>query len=211
MSKTHPGNPTNPLRRGAPLPDQGIFTNPQAGTVSQDMLIGLPTLNPQDIQDELTRAGVELVYALARHRKAWQAMARRLDERAALVDVPGGLAAIDSDPIWKNRTHDVAWWRDEVTCQSTAILALQALIPAQASRSSLPDGTPISVLGWFLDGSQGAPTERQYRTACSWRDQVEHDGRPRPVAEINAIQDLIDAYEDVHPQPSARGASNGRS
>jgi hypothetical protein len=73
------------------------------------------------------RCEVELLYAIAQHRKAWTAMRRRAEERDALVDKPGGLAAIEADPIWKKRTGDVSWWRDEMTAQATTRQALAAM------------------------------------------------------------------------------------
>lgn len=113
MTTSHPGYPTQPLKVGAPLP-------PETRTIIQAQTI--------DIQQELTRAEVELLYATSRHRKAWKAMKARLIEREELIDRPGGLAAIDSDPIWHTRTSDVAWWRDEMTAQATTILALKAIL-----------------------------------------------------------------------------------
>jgi hypothetical protein len=124
MTINHPASPTNPMKIGAPLPpdQQSLF------------------VDYGDLVEELRRAECELVYALARHRKAWQSMARRLDERAELVDKPGGLAAIDSDPIWKKKTGDVQWWRDEVTCQATAVLALKEIIRDRDAPRGIPFG-----------------------------------------------------------------------
>lgn len=112
MTNQHPAHPTKPMVPGAPLPKSSI----------------LPTLTREDIIEELTRAEVELLHALARHRKSWKSMRERAEERDLLVSTPGGLAAIDSDPVWKKRTGDVAWWRDEVTCQATAVIALRGML-----------------------------------------------------------------------------------
>lgn len=103
------GYTTNPMRVGAPLPtDMMAIAPPQPGAVMA----------------ELVRAEVELMYALARHRQAWNAMrkykeiqdARAIDQRFENF--------LDSDPTWKIKTGDVAWWRGEVNAQAAAVLAL---------------------------------------------------------------------------------------
>jgi len=109
----HPGYPTRPLTPGAPLPE------------------GLTELMPvqrADIVAELARAEYELMYALARHRKAWQKMRRRAKVRETLANRPGMLSHLDTDPIWKEATGDVAWWRGEMDAQASAILALRAML-----------------------------------------------------------------------------------
>jgi len=128
MTATHPGKPTRPLLAGAPLPPKTDLE-----------------IDPQDIGDELARAETELLYALARHRKAWQSMARHLNERAELAGRPGALAAIDSDPTWKHKTGDVAWWRDEVTCQATAVTALTGMLERHESVLEVQPARP----GWM--------------------------------------------------------------
>lgn len=179
MTNLHPGDPTYPLRRGAPLPPDPP---------------GLPRLQQQDINEELNRAGTELLYALARHRKAWARFRSWAEKRDADAGKPGAVSAIDSDPVWQNRSSDVSWWRGEVTCQSTAILALKAL-----NESVAPKPRATIIFGWEVGGSQ-APTERQYRTACAWRDGMQ-DGRLYSTAEVEAVEQLIARYELAHPIP----------
>lgn len=104
------GYKTQPLKVGAPLP--GSLT-----------ALPLPPTQ-EEIENELDRAEVELMYAAARHRQAWALMRKRQKEREEAADVPGALAALESDPIWKKRTSDVTWWRGEVDMQASLVLAL---------------------------------------------------------------------------------------
>jgi hypothetical protein len=97
---------------GAPLPDS---------------MYKLPLIDKRDIEEELLRAEIELMYALSRHRKAWRVMRQRAEHRATLADHVGMLSTLESDPHWKKATGDVSWWRDEVTAQATAILALRGM------------------------------------------------------------------------------------
>lgn len=106
MTDLHPGTPTNPARVGAPLPDH---------------LAILPPTQFQDIVDELDRAEVELLYAAAKHRKAW-ANVRALNER---ITGEGGYP--DSDLTYKKATGDVTWWRGEMATQAAAISALRGM------------------------------------------------------------------------------------
>jgi hypothetical protein len=101
------------LQVGAPLPDELSVLPPG------------PLL--REIDQEIERAEVELMYAIARHRKAWAAMRRRAEERERLAGQPGMLSHLDSDAIWKKRTGDVGWWRGEMDCQATALLALEGM------------------------------------------------------------------------------------
>lgn len=121
--------PTRPHHLGAPLDG-----DEQPPTVAA-------------VQAEIDRAEIELMYAIAEHRKAWARMRLRLQERDALVDKPGGLAAIDSDPIWKKRTGDVAWWRDEMTAQATALAALEQMREKRIQRKVGPALNPSVRLG----------------------------------------------------------------
>lgn len=191
MTNNHPGSPTHPLRTGAPLPD--------------DKMMSIERVDPQDVTEEMARARVELLYALARHRKAWSAFDSYAASRDAKEGKPGALASIDSDPTWSQRTNDVKWWRDEITCQANAILALQTMVPvSRETRELVRDSIPTAtIFGWNLDGSQ-PPSERQYRTACSWRDQIENEGRLVEVAAANAVERLIAVYEQEHPVKAVR-------
>lgn len=146
------GYETSPGRVGAPLPTE---------------LTALP-VSPSlaEIHAEMDRCEVELMYAIARHRKAWSAMRRRAEYRDEQLGKPGGLAAIDSDAHWKKATGDVTWWRGEMEARSAVYLALQAMVnqpfrrpvpsemgftcnwcedPANPSPANHPDGTPRHV------------------------------------------------------------------
>lgn len=112
------------MKVGAPLPEK----------------LGALPVGPTllEIEQEMERCEVELMYAVARHRQAWAAMRKWANHRAEAADNPGMLAAIDSDPIWKKRTGDVSWWRGEMDCQSNALLALDVM---RRFRMEANDGT----------------------------------------------------------------------
>lgn len=108
------GYETNPGRVGAPLPE---------------LLTALPVPpSRSEIEAEMERCEVELMYAIARHRKAWRAMRARAQRRDELAETPGGLCAIEADPHWKKATGDVTWWRGEMEARSATYLALQAML-----------------------------------------------------------------------------------
>lgn len=104
------GYRTNPMRVGAPLPEE---------------MDAIRRPDPVMVGAELARAQVELMYAVARHRKAWSAMReyRRLQQERQ-----GPRAYLDSDPIWRIRTGDVQWWRDEMLAQAATITALTTMV-----------------------------------------------------------------------------------
>lgn len=84
-----------------------------------------------DVRAELLRAEHELLYALARHRKAWASMreySQLQDAKAQRRQEPQ--AYLDSDPIWKVKTGDVTWWRGEVAAQAAAVTALKSMLPS---------------------------------------------------------------------------------
>lgn len=112
------GYVTNPLRVGAPLPEQAAIEPPTW----------------PEVEAELARAEVELMHAIAKHRKAWSAMRKWAMHRDEMSGTPGGLCAIEADPVWKKRTGDVSWWRDEMNTQATAVLALQSMLQERRSR-----------------------------------------------------------------------------
>lgn len=126
MRQTHPGSPTRPLAPGAPLDKE---------------MRDLPKPRPEDIMDELTRAEVELLYAVSRHRKAWSRMRKRAEEREAIEasGVKGQLADLASDHVWSVRTSDVKWWCAEMTGQAAVVTALRSMLPPEeAHRDRLP-------------------------------------------------------------------------
>lgn len=112
MTRSHPGHPTQPLMPGAPLPPQ---------------MMNLPPIRPEDVEDELTRARVELLYACAMHRKAWKKMRQVKLDREADAESKGVPAYLDNDVFWKIAVGDVRWWREEMAAQSSAILALWSM------------------------------------------------------------------------------------
>lgn len=112
MTRQHPGHPTKPIVPGAPLPDSWAK---------------LPAIEQRDIEEELLRAEIELLYAISRHRKAWRVMRQRAEHRDSLVGHVGMLSTLESDPHWKKATGDVSWWRDEMNAQANVVLALRRM------------------------------------------------------------------------------------
>jgi hypothetical protein len=82
-----------------------------------------PTL--AEIDAEIKRAEIELMYAIAKHRKAWKVMRQRAEARDEASGKVGMLSTLESDPHWKKATGDVSWWRDEMTAQASALQALR--------------------------------------------------------------------------------------
>jgi hypothetical protein len=163
MTTSHPGAPTKPLVVGAPLdPDR----------TGRDV----PAVDASDVLDELHRAEYELLYALARHRKAWSAMrayAREQELRQANRGQPQ--AFLDSDPIWKVKTGDVSWWRGEVAAQAAAVTALKSMLPQPVQPQPEPLDGWAEVTGFediaagrrtFLPHGGKGPTVRQL--VLSW-------------------------------------------
>lgn len=82
-----------------------------------------------DVQVELARAQIELMHAIAKHRKAWKAMAMAkaaAEERAVWAD---------AYTPYKIAVGDVRWWREEMTAQATTVTALKAML-APKNRST---------------------------------------------------------------------------
>ena len=194
MTEFHPAAPTKPLTIGAPLP----YTLEQVFVQREDLI------------DELRRAECELVYAIARHRKAWQAMRIRAEERDEIAHSGkvGMLPDLESDAIWKKRTGDVKWWAAEMTAQSTAVLALKALLDGRAAAKQARDAdratgdrgttTREVVLAW--DPTKWPiPNETQYNLASTWVRAS--GGKPTVTpAEQARINELIRRYEQAHPE-----------
>lgn len=184
------GYTTNPMRVGAPLPED---------------LEALP-VNPsvEEIGAELDRAEVELMHALAKHRKAWSLMRKWSKHRADAAESPGMLASLESDPVWKKRTGDVGWWRSEMEARSATVLALGAMLdrrrsgpPARAHFLREPEGA--QVFGWPIDGSKGRPNKNQYEVAKAWLVDHAHSNRPVEAAMVRAIEQLVATYEGANP------------
>jgi hypothetical protein len=110
------GYTTKPLAVGAPLPED-----------MTDILKSVP--GTMDIDAELIRAQVELMHAIARHRKAWaKARVHRDEARAKAMWAEAYMP-------YKEATADVRWWREEMTAQATTITALLALREQPVART----------------------------------------------------------------------------
>ena len=75
----------------------------------------------QQVSDELDRATVELMYAIARHRKAWSTMRAHKQEAEARAVWAEGY-----NP-YKLAVADVRWWREEMAAQAATVSALTAI------------------------------------------------------------------------------------
>lgn len=106
------GYVTNPLKNGAPLPDEADLAAPVAGA----------------IRAELLRAKVELMHAIARHRKAWKVMRQIKVEREEDAAKKGVPAYLDNDVHWSVAVGDVRWWREEMNAQASTVTALMAML-----------------------------------------------------------------------------------
>lgn len=106
---------TRPFDLGAPLSDTDYAGPWQRHTPSTT-----------DLRMELIRAQIELVHAIARHRKAWSKM-RREREGAEARSIWA-----DSHPPYKEAVADVRWWREEMIAQATTVTALRTSIDALA-------------------------------------------------------------------------------
>lgn len=163
---------TAPLKAGAPLPD--------------DEPIIAPTL--LDVRAEITRAQVELMYAIAMHRKAWSRMRAIRQDRDARADQKGIPVYLDNDPNWKVATGDVAWWRGEMQAQAAAISALQ-VIRTWTDDPPRPGSVREIVMGW--DGTS-RPTLRQVSAARSWLTVSGGKGHPE---HMSRCRELITRFE----------------
>jgi hypothetical protein len=101
---------TKPRELGAPLP-----TEDYAGPLEHHL--------PSDeaINDELDRAKVELMHAVAKHRKAWSKM-RRHKLAAEMKSVWA-----EAYTPYKEAVSDVRWWREEMNAQATVVIALTSM------------------------------------------------------------------------------------
>lgn len=105
--------PTKPLVLGAPL---------SAEDYEGPVELHLPST--EDIRAEWLRAKIELMYAIARHRKAWARMRGHHEEAKARA------VWADSYPPYKEAVGDVRWWREEMNAQAATVTALTALLTA---------------------------------------------------------------------------------
>lgn len=104
---------TKPLENGAPLP----------GGKERS----LPNYKLNEVEAELERARVELMYALAMQRKAWARVRARGQEIEAEALRHGTMAFADSDSLYKIAIGDVRFWREGITAQAAAITALESM------------------------------------------------------------------------------------
>jgi hypothetical protein len=106
--------PTKPLELGAPLP-----TDDYPGPIE----FHLPS--EDDLRAEWLRAKVELMHAIARHRKAWSRMrSHKLAAEMKAVWAEGYTP-------YKEAVSDVRWWREEMSAQAATVTALTALLSVQ--------------------------------------------------------------------------------
>lgn len=181
----HPAAPTWPRRLGPP----------------GDVVGELPPVDLDDIQDELDRAAYELLFAAARHRKAWK-VARQLRDR---IKMEGGWP--DGDATYTKATGDVRWWREEMSAQAAAVQALRGLrddatpppraTPPAAAAGSPEDLVGATVFGWPV--GRTIPTAPQYRHAKAWLEWAAYDGGPHPAMMVRGVETLIEMYEEAHP------------
>ena len=102
---------TKPEVLGAPLDPQVYF-----GSVADH------APSPLDIDAELERAKVELMHAIARHRKAWSKVRKHgAEARARSIWA-------ESYPPYQEAIGDVRWWREEMAAQAATVTALTALL-----------------------------------------------------------------------------------
>lgn len=97
----------NPMEWSAPLPEDGPNQ-------------GIDWTDPIKVRDELIRAQVELMHAIAKHRTAWSKMAKM----KKVAEARGNAYFMDNNRAWKIAVGDVTWWRGEVNARSNTILAL---------------------------------------------------------------------------------------
>lgn len=176
---------TNPLRTGAPLdPDQypGILSS---------------TPRESEITGELIRAKVELMHAVALHRKAWgkmRAIRDELEEKAANTGIE---AYPDNNTLYKLAVADVRWWREEMTAQAATVTALTSMMDGGRWPDSSVRGT--TVFGWPVDGVT-PPTQEQYLRAREWERDATRSGQRSEVEMIRGARRLIEVYERLNPQ-----------
>jgi len=192
------GYQTSPMRVGAPLPER---------------MDRIQTPDLPDVQAELIRAQTELMHAIAMHRKAWAAMRKWSKHRDEMAGSPGGLCAIEADPVWKKRTGDVSWWRDEMGAQAATVTALTALAssikaeptpPAKPGLGSNLEGWVDTLFGWPMDGRNGPPTLEQYKSARAIVNDMRRDRQAYRSVDQHAVhavcERLIKAYNLAHPE-----------
>lgn len=179
------GYTTQPLKIGAPLP-------PEAELVGVD---------PVDREHEIARCEIELMYAIARHRKSWanlRTVAEARDEKAGKV---GMLSTLESDPHWKKATGDVKWWAAEMTAQATALVALKGMRQPTRQGSAEYATKPLNVrqLVHSWDPSTGTPPSKaQYDAALIWRKMApDRMGSVDEAQTLGVIGAYNRAYADV--------------
>lgn len=102
---------TKPLELGAPLSPEDY-----AGDIRDHQP------RKRDVELELARAQIELMYAVAKHRKAW-ARLRSHDEEAKEKAIWA-----QSFPPYQEAVADVRWWREEMAAQAATVTALTEML-----------------------------------------------------------------------------------
>lgn len=173
---------TSPLKVGAPL-DIDVYT---------DVMSAIPTQD--EIRDELARAQVELMHAIARHRKAWanlRALSDKLDSRGTWKD---------SDLTYQKAVSDVKWWREEMSTQAVTVSALAATRRPGEVTASFHVKRPSfreTVEGW--NGFE-RPTTEQVATARAWMQSS--GGNPAGPPDLIAKVRTLAGWPGSRPRPT---------
>lgn len=169
---------TQPEVNGAPLPG-----GPETP---------LPNYKLSEVEAELERARVELMYGLAMQRKAWARVRARAQEIEAEAARMGTTAFADSDARYKIAIGDVRFWREGITAQAAAIAALESMRAESIVRATAPPlATTVRehVLSW---DAVSRPSKLQYDSALAWTNMA--GDRQDPVHR-RLCERIIDAYE----------------
>jgi hypothetical protein len=102
-----------------------------------------------------------------------------------------------------SRGYPVDGWKAPTLSDRTNAveqLARFLMEPERPVNKLVPPRTTL--FGWPIDGMDGPPSLQQYRAARevqrAWRAEPD---RPHRVDEINALNSLIEAFEETAPQP----------
>lgn len=166
---------TKPMENGAPLP--GGKETP------------LPSWSKLEAMEELERARVELMYALAMRRKAWAKVRIRAQEIEVEALRMGTMAYADSDARYKVAIGDVRFWQEGITAQAAAIGALESMLDKAAPP---PPAEPMKVRDIVLTwDAVSRPTDRQYNAAANW---LRLSGMHLTPANRDLCQRIVAAY-----------------
>lgn len=150
------GYVTQPLLAGAPLPE--------------DMVLRLSLPSTDEIQAELERAEIELMYAVARHRKAWHSARHHKTEAESRSVWAEGYAP------YQKAIGDVRWWREEMNAQADVVQALSRMrTTRQPTRRQPRERRQPSIreilIGWSDEGGllgRDAPITQPVSSAAQY-------------------------------------------